>query len=66
MIVAGTSRLPLVRSYWAVAVANVLPVDKRWPLPLRLQGPQPCPRCGRVEGAEDVLTALQPEMPSPN
>jgi hypothetical protein len=63
MIVAGTSRLPLVRAWWRVVVADVLPVDKRWPLPLRLQGPQPCPRCGHVEGADDVLTALQPEVP---
>jgi hypothetical protein len=66
MILPGTARMPLVRSYWAVAVANVLPVDKRWPLPLRLQGPQPCPRCGHVEGADDVLAVLKAERPGDN
>jgi hypothetical protein len=63
---SGTMRRPLVRSYWRVAVAAVLPVDRRWPLPLVLKGPRPCSICGHAAVSDDVLTILAPERPALN
>jgi len=62
MILPGTARMPLVTSYWRVAVADVLPVDKRWPLPLVLEGP--CPMCGHAR--EALLSVVPPERPARN
>jgi hypothetical protein len=63
---SGTTRRPLVRSHWRVSVADVLPVDKRWPLALVFRGPQPCPTCGHAAASDDVLTILAPERPALN
>jgi hypothetical protein len=52
----------MVRTYWQVSVADVLPVDKPWPLPLVLEGP--CPMCGHVR--EALLSVVTPERPPRN
>jgi len=62
VILPGTSRMPMVRTYWQVSVADVLPVDKPWPLPLVLEGP--CPMCGHVR--EALLSVVTPERPPRN
>jgi hypothetical protein len=62
MILPGTARRPLVASFWRTSVADVLPVDRRWPLPLVLEGP--CPMCGHVR--EALLSVVTPERPARN
>jgi hypothetical protein len=49
-----------VRSHWRISVADVLPVDRRWPLALVLKAPRHCPTCGLTRSnARESDTALR-------